>query len=175
MKLSLIVSALLAVSATLFAGETHDRHAAAAAPSKDFDLIKSLAGDWKGTAVMEGKTEEIKTSFHVSSMGSAVVETMAAGTPNEMTNVYHVVGGKLMMTHYCAMGNAPLLTPTKSDAKSVTMEAVAANGIDPKKTPHMHAVTFTMADKDHLTASWRASNMGAGDEKPSVFNYERVH
>ena len=24
-------------------------------------------------------------------------------------------------------------------------------------------------------ASWRASNMGAEDEKPSVFNYERVH
>ena len=73
------------------------------------------------------------------------------------------------------MGNAPLLKTTKSDAKSVTMEAVAANGIDLKTTPHMHAVTFTMPDKDHLTASWRASNMGAEDEKPSVFSYERVH
>jgi hypothetical protein len=67
-----------------------------------------------------------------------------------MTNVYHDVNGKLMMTHYCAMGIAP------------------------KTTPHMHGLVYHWTDTDHLTATWTSANAGKEHEAPSVFSYARI-
>ncbi|MBI3505097.1 MAG: hypothetical protein HY059_09665 [Proteobacteria bacterium] len=171
MKLALLVSIALASSVASFAGEPH--HAAAPA-SKDFEFIKSLAGTWKGETTAHGKKEQTISVFKVTSGGSAVVETMSPGTEHEMTNVYHVVDGKLMMTHYCAIGNAPQMRIVSSDAKSVSLKGIKANGIDPKSTPHMHSLTYALADKDHLKATWTSANMGKEHDGPSTFEYTRA-
>ena len=178
-NLSLAFAVVLAVGAVSSvraedAKKDVDHAHAAKAASKEFEKVKQLAGTWKGTADMEGKKVDTKTVFKLTSGGSAVVETMEPGDEYEMVNVYHDVDGKLMMTHYCAMGNAPQLTVTKSDDKSITLEGIKANGIDPKTTPHMHSVVYTLADNDHLTATWTSANMGKEHEKPSVFVYTRV-
>jgi hypothetical protein len=144
------------------------------ADSKEFALVKGLVGTWKGTCDMGGKPTATTTTFRLTAAGSAVVETMDVGTPHEMTNVYHDVNGKLEMTHYCALGNAPQMRVVKSDADSVALEAVAANGIDPKITPHMHGLAYSFGDKNHLTATWTALNVGKEHEAPSVFSYTRV-
>lgn len=91
MKRSIMLSAMLALTAAAFAGE----HSPKKAASKEFEMLKQLAGDWKGEADMMGKKEACTTTFKVSSGGSAIIETMGAGTPHEMTNVYHDVDGKL--------------------------------------------------------------------------------
>ncbi len=175
MKGALLLSAVLTLSPLAQAGE-HKEHAmhASQAASKEFETLKTFAGDWKGEGEMEGKKMPVTTSFRVTSGGSAVVETMGAGTENEMTNVYHVVDGRLMMTHYCAFGNAPQMKLTKAGEKWLGFETVKANGIDPKKTPHMHALVYEMPDKDHLTGTWTSANMGKEHEAPGVFNYSRV-
>lgn len=172
MKPSLMPS-ILALSLLSAVAVAHEHPVAPAAPAQ-WEAIKSLVGDWKGSGVMDGQKVDAKTSFRLTSGGSAIVETMAGGTPHEMTNVYHLVDGKVTMTHYCAMGNAPQMKMTKADAKSMSFEAVRANGIDPAKTPHMHALTYQFADKDHFSASWTAANMGKEKQEPGVFNYERV-
>jgi hypothetical protein len=165
------IALLLAVSvvASLVAAHEH-----AASSSKELDRIKALAGDWKGTGMMEGKKAELTTNFRVTAGGSAVVETMDAGTPHEMTNVYHDVDGKLAMTHYCMAGNAPDMRVVKSDGKSLSLAARKGNGIDPEKTPHMHGLSLSFVDKDHMTATWQSANMGPEHMAPAVFNYERV-
>ena len=170
MKRSLLLSAFVVLSTLSYAGEPMKMQT----PSKDFELVKGLVGDWKGTADMEGKTVPTTTSFHLTAAGSAVVETMDAGTPHEMTNVYHDVNGKLMLTHYCAMGNAPEMKVEKADDHSIAFKTIKANGIDPKTTPHMHSLAYSLADKDHLTATWTSMNMGKEHEAPAVFKYARV-
>jgi len=173
MKNVLILSVLV-LSAPAFAGEPRAAAKTDPASAKQFELIKSLAGDWQGTTTMEGKPLTTKTTFRVTSAGSAVVETINAGTPHEMTNVYHLVDGRLMMTHYCALGNAPQMRAVKGDDKSLAFETVRGNGIDPKKTPHMHGVSYAIPDKDHLSATWTAANMGEEHASASVFSYTRV-
>jgi hypothetical protein len=169
MKNTLLVLAVLSVAAVSVRAHEH-----AAKASKELEMMKGLAGDWKGVVEMDGKKVEATTSFRVTAGGSAVVETMGAGTPEEMTNVYHDVNGKLFMTHYCAMGNAPQMKVVKESGKSLAFESVKANGIDPKTTPHMRGVAYDMPDKDHLSATWSSANMGPEHHAPPTFNYERV-
>ncbi|MCB0360953.1 MAG: hypothetical protein KDD44_14995, partial [Bdellovibrionales bacterium] len=77
--------------------------------SAELNRIKALAGKWKTTTSMFGKeNEEVFTEYKVTAGGSAVVETIFPGTPNEMVSVYYDDdAGKLAMTHYCMMRNRP--------------------------------------------------------------------
>ena len=75
--------------------------------SQAFESMKSLAGNWEGSEVSGDKEKPVKVEYKVSSNGSTIVETLFPGTKYEMITVYHDNGGKLSMTHYCAIGNQP--------------------------------------------------------------------
>src|SRR5690349_7146838 len=79
--------------------------------SKEFEAIKTLAGHWEGNTdeKMPNMSGQVTIDYKVTSGGSAVVETLNAGTPHEMVSVYTDNGGKLAMTHYCLMMNQPHL------------------------------------------------------------------
>src|SRR5271156_1678238 len=80
--------------------------------SAQLDRMKELVGTWKGTSPdMDEGTIEVR--YHLSSGGTAVVETISPGSPHEMTTVYYDEGGKLTMTHYCMLGNHPIMHLTK--------------------------------------------------------------
>ncbi|MCB0321697.1 MAG: hypothetical protein KDD60_12295, partial [Bdellovibrionales bacterium] len=52
--------------------------------SSEFKRIKSLEGTWRSTTSMFGKeNEEVFTEYKVTAAGSAVVETIFPGTPQE--------------------------------------------------------------------------------------------
>src|SRR5436305_965324 len=91
---------------------TEPRVVSAASPSQEamFNQIKSLNGKWAMTGSEASMKGEI--DFVVSSNNSVVREIMFPGTPHEMTNVYHLDGPSILMTHYCAMGNQPHLRAT---------------------------------------------------------------
>jgi len=36
-----------------------------------------------------------------------VIEKLFAGQPKEMTTIYHLDGGQLVLAHYCSLGNQP--------------------------------------------------------------------
>ena len=50
--------------------------------------------------------------YRVAANGSVVVERNFPDTPKEMISVYHDRGGKLSMTHYCALANQPQMSLT---------------------------------------------------------------
>lgn len=168
---NLLLSCLAAVSLSAVSASAHGK---TAPDSKEFARIKALVGEWKGTSVMEGKTVDVASSFKLTANGSAVLEVLGAGTPHEMVNVYHDVDGKLVMTHYCAAGNAPLMKLVKADMGSLSLAAVDANGIDVKKTPHMHSLVYSFEGPDKIKTTWTSANMGHDHEKPAVFEYKRA-
>lgn len=122
--------------------------------SQPFESLKSLAGTWEGAKVSGEKEEPVKVEYKVSSNGSTVVETLFPGTPYEMITVYHDKGGKLTMTHYCAIGNQPQMDLVKTDGKVMEFSLSEASHIDVAKEGHMHGLKLTMVDQDHLIQNW---------------------
>ena len=145
-------------------------------PSPEFDQVRKLAGKWTGTQV--GKPDDkmagpLTTEFKVTSAGSAVEETLGPGTPHEMVDMYVDEGGKLAMTHYCAMGNQPHMVLSKANAKSITLDMDKAPGVDAAKDPHMHTLILEMPDANHLTERWTSHKDGKAEETV-VFNFTRT-
>src|SRR4051812_27448968 len=76
--------------------------------SSELEQVKKLAGTWTGTMVApDGKSTPLTTVYRVTSGGSAVEERLTMGSMEEMVDMYADEGGKVSMTHYCAMGNHP--------------------------------------------------------------------
>src|SRR5690348_4435024 len=92
-----LVSLLLVVPAVCGAGSPPAFDAKAA-----FDRLRGLAGTW------EAKTEKetFRITYEVISSGSAVVERTAVGDTS-METIYHLDGSRLLLTHYCMLGNQP--------------------------------------------------------------------
>lgn len=115
--------------------------------SAAFERMKTLAGKWTGESPMMGK---MHTEFRVIAGGSVIEERFGEGTPMEMLSTYHDVNGKLMMKHYCALGNQPQMQLTKSTADSLTFDFVSTPGLNAAKEKHMHGATYTFIDANHL-------------------------
>ena len=122
MKRMLIVTAGLAVALAVAPAPAAAQPADAAPEDTIHDarsamaFLKSLAGDWvNASRSTEHGTSSPVATFQVIAGGSAVVETTGAGTPNEMTTVFHMDGDQLLQTHYCALQNAPVLRFEPSD------------------------------------------------------------
>ncbi len=140
--------------------------------SAEFEKIKSLAGTWEGDNVMspDGK---MKVIYEVTSNGSAVLERLGPGTPSEMVSVYHDENGKLVMTHYCAIGNQPKLKLAASSADKITMVFAKGNLINPKKENHMHSLEITFLGADQMKQEW-TGYMNGKLLPPTVFTLTRV-
>ena len=112
--------------------------------SAEFERIKALAGVWKGTSETDGKTEPAEIDYKVTSMGSAVVETLFPGTPHEMVSIYHDNDdGKLSMTHYCGLGNRPELDLKKADNDRLEFELSPLSHL--AATQHMHGLNLDLS------------------------------
>src|SRR5690349_3118062 len=68
-----------------------------------FARLKSLAGEWTADTPM-GKSH---VTYQIIAGGTALVERETAEKMPEMLTVYHLDGGKLILTHYCMAGNQP--------------------------------------------------------------------
>jgi hypothetical protein len=131
-----------------------EHNAAPYTGSAEFERMKQLVGVWEGTSDM-GKGERVKVEYRLTAGGSALVETLFPGSPEEMVSVYHDRRGKLVMTHYCMLRNQPRMTLAKADAQTIELVfAKEGNDIDPTKEKHMHAVRITFTDNDHITQHW---------------------
>lgn len=145
---------LLALPLVLIAQAfAHDMPAPPAMP-KDFDTLKGLVGTWEGTSAMNGKDEKVTVVYELTSGGTAIEEKLMPGTPQEMVSMYYKNGKSLAMTHYCALGNHPQMQLKEGDSHHLSFEMTKPVGVNSMKEPHMHAVTLTMTDADHLTQKW---------------------
>ncbi len=114
-----------------------------------FDQIKKLEGSWTSA----DKEHPCEVTYKVSSGGTVLVETMSMHNA-EMITVYHADGDALALTHYCMLGNQPRMRAAK-DQKPGEIKFEGDGGTNMKpEDKHMHSLTVTFVDADHLRQDW---------------------
>jgi hypothetical protein len=113
---------------------------------RQFEMLKALEGTWVASGA-EGSVPDAQIRYEVTSAGHAVVETIFPGAEHEMVSVYHLDNGKLVMTHYCAMGNQPFFTSEAGTADDeIKFTCTGAHNTASHGDPHMHEGVFTIGD-----------------------------
>lgn len=136
-----------------------------------FDRVRSLEGTW----VMKDEKgqEHIASVFKVSSSGSVVREIMFPGTAHEMTNVYHMDGPTLVMTHYCAGGNQPRMRAIAGDANTIHLKFDSVTNLGSADQVYMGGMVMTFVSADHVTADWTSYQGGKEILPHTVFELHR--
>jgi hypothetical protein len=153
---------LLALSQASYGGDETGAKLPQPSTNTGLEKMKKLAGTWL-VADKDGKpTDQVASIIKVTAGGSAVHETLFPGQPHEMVSVYTVDGPDLIMTHYCVLGNQPRMkADPNSPADQIVFRFNGGGNLDPKKDKHMHEVTLTIADDDHIEANATGWENGA--------------
>jgi hypothetical protein len=125
---------------------------------KSFDQLKSLAGSWEGKNSMG---EPVQVSYRITAGGSAVISEIQAHG-EDMISMFHFDGStRLLLTHYCAVGNQPrMLADASPDGKSITFNFLDATNLDTPQSGHMDHVVIAMLDPNHHTEEWNFIDHG---------------
>ena len=137
-------------------------------PNPAFEQLKKLDGTWESA----DKEHPCTVTYKVSSGGSALLETMSMGK-GEMLTVYHPDGDGVSMTHYCMLGNQPHMRAEK-ESKPDSIRFVCDGGSNMKcaSDKHMHSLTITFVDADHLKQEWALYD-GGKEQGVHSFNLVR--
>jgi hypothetical protein len=134
---------------------------------KAFNAIKNMPGTWEGQT-SEGDT--VQVNFKSVSRGSAVVSEILG--KEDMISVFHMDGSRLLMTHYCAMGNQPRMQASLSpDGKTITFNYVDATNLATPDAGHMQRMVLTVLDENHQIEEW--TFVDHGKEHRAVFDLHR--
>ncbi len=176
-RATIVLPVLLAIAAiSVYAGNKGGTsaegeggmHPKAYVGSPEFERLKALAGRWEselpmpggeGSEGKKGAINKVATEYRVAANGSVIVERDFPDTPKEMISVYHDRGGKLWMTHYCALGNQPQMSLTGSTEGVITLELVEGS-LDSSDEPHMHAVSIAFDGADGMSQTWSMYDQG---------------
>ena len=127
-----------------------------------FEQLKGLAGEWRGKAIHGGTTNDAVVNYRVIGGGSTVMETLFPGSPHERVTMDHLDGDKLMLTHYCAIGNQPrmVLDLEKSTPKLLVFDFAGGTNLDPAKDRHMHSARIGFTGANSLAGEWSSYQDG---------------
>lgn len=143
--------------------------ASAAQRAALLDRVKSLAGTWELQAP-DGTTATIE--FGVTAAGSAVREIMFPGTDHEMTNMYHMDGETMVVTHYCGSGNQPRMRATAAGPDRIDFAFDSVTNMTAADQDTMADLSLVWVDADHIRQEWRSTKSGQHTE-PAVFDLHR--
>ena len=121
---------LFAVAAFGYLAIADEKPADKAAPKNaGFEKIKSLAGEWQ-VAHAPGEHGEHgehagTVSYKVTAGGSAVLETLFAGTDHEMVTLFYMDGDDLTLTHYCMLQNRPLMRAERPSTHGAATKTIS--------------------------------------------------
>ena len=157
------VRILVAVFAVLFATAAFADSSALA-----FEKIKALSGSWDGKA---SNGRPVQVSFRVTSNGSAIMSEITGH--EDMISMFHMDGpNRLLLTHYCAVGNQPRMEASVSpDGKTITFNFVDATNLASPDAAHMRKMVLTLVDENHHTEVWTFNDHGK--EHTAVFDLRR--
>jgi hypothetical protein len=127
--------------------------------SAAFKRIQALAGDWEGSLEWSGTrtaTGKMNATYYATGGGTAVVENLVVDRDPVMTSVYHLDGGTLRVTHYCAAGNQPRLKAENVDdrAGTVRFALVDITNLSEPKAPHVEKIDLEFVDENHIVLTF---------------------
>ena len=143
--------------------EGSDHHAVKPSSNASFERLKTLAGTWTAN-IMTPDGAATTVEYRVTAGGSVVMQTMFAGTPDEMINMYTVDGDAVMATHYCSGRNQPLLRldPSKSTANELVFGFVKVSGAN--LDHYINGVQIRFGDDGKAVEEWSSN----GQEGPML-------
>ncbi|HKS75329.1 MAG TPA: hypothetical protein VJQ82_19130 [Terriglobales bacterium] len=176
---SLAVVVLLGISSLVYA--QHDMQKTDAPKSeaqKSFDQLKTLAGSWQGSMVIDPPSKEfdgktVQLTLRATSMGNALMHEMkVSGRPDDPITMLYLDGDRLLLTHYCDAGNRPrMVARTSPDGRTVDFDFLDVAGST--AYGHMDHAKFTVIDANHHSEEW--TYMQPGDKPAKVhFDLQRV-
>jgi hypothetical protein len=115
-----------------------------------FEHLKALNGTWEGKA---NSDRSVKIVFRPTSGGSALLSEILGA--EDMITMFHLDNDRVLMTHYCGVGNQPRMQATMaSDGKTITFNFIDGTNMSSPKAGHMDHLVITIADADHHTEDW---------------------
>lgn len=146
--------------------ETHP----AARTTPAFDQLKALAGHWE-TANPAGKKVEV--SYEVISNGSVLMERIHPSGEPDMISMYSLEADRILVTHYCSMGNQPIMQTAAAPAANGKLDFTLLRlaGARSPDEGHMAALTVSIPDKNHLVMTWTFDDHGK--MMSDTFSYTR--
>jgi hypothetical protein len=117
-----------------------------------FDRLRGLAGEWQA----KSDKGNFRVTYEVISAGSAVVERDAIERM-AMETIYYLDGSRLLLTHYCMLGNQPRMEARSYNPETgeLKFEFLDITNLAHSDAPHMRDATFHFVDADHLTGEWQ--------------------
>lgn len=159
---AVLIPALLAVSTPAFSQSD---------AQKSFDKLKTLAGTWQAT--FDGKP--MQATIRVTSMGNAIVHEMAGDSPEHPVTMIYLEGDRLLMTHYCDVGNRPRFEGKMSpDGKTLEFTLLDVGNLNSSQPGHMQHVVFAFVDANHHTEDWTFALNGKAPETGNL-DFHRVN
>jgi len=145
--------------------------------AKALEQLKSLAGDWEGSAEWRGArtgSYPMNAAYYVTGNGSALVENLISeGVPN-MTSVYHLDGANLRATHFCGTQNQPRLKAERIDLGHglIDFGFVDITNLKKPDAPHVDGLEIRFIDSNHLTVTFLFQS--GGKESREKISLQRV-
>jgi hypothetical protein len=165
MALTTVLGFILAASGASAAAQ--DMHAMGNSNAA-FNQLKSLAGTWVGS---KSQGEPVNVTYEVVSNGSAVMERLQPAKEDEMITMYSLEGNRVVVTHYCAMGNQPTMQtePLSTASGKYDFHFVRVSGTKTADEGHMVGLEVSMPDKNHLTQVWTFADHGKTSTQTFTF------
>ncbi|MEK6701691.1 MAG: hypothetical protein AABZ53_05470 [Planctomycetota bacterium] len=117
-----------------------------------------LVGEWMQTDEKGVKT--VASVITVTSAKSALREVMFPGAPHEMTNMYHMDGDSMVLTHYCAIGNQPRMKAKLGNANQLDFQFESVTNQSPADQEYMGRCVMTFKDADTIDVDWTSYKNG---------------
>jgi hypothetical protein len=150
-------------------------HASADRTNELLGRVKRLAGNWEMRE--EDGSWKPTPVISVGSGGSSVREVMFPGGGHEMTNMYHMDGDSLVVTHYCAVGNQPRMrcrgaVMNADGSVSLPFAFDAITNLGDAEGMYMGEMTLRIIDDNNIEQIWRHTEKGKVGE-PMTFVLRR--
>ncbi len=167
----LVVAGCQMTSPTVHSDASAEKDAALLGP------VSELLGDWEMPD--EGGAPFHAATFAMTAGGSAVREIMFPGAPQEMTNLYHMDGGELVITHYCAAGNQPRMVASEAvetdDATVFHFQLDSVSNLRESHDHYMGDMTLTIQKDGGLRQDWRSYDREGNLTDPVTFLLSRMN
>jgi hypothetical protein len=155
LKLLRFVSIAMLSVCTFTHAQSSDKPVTPSDAQKSFDLLKTLAGTWKGAITTDnpamGTDQLMPLSIRVASHGNALIHELS--TPGPEVTVFYLDNDRLTLIHYCDFGNRPHMVARPSvDGKTVEFDLVDAPGSN--QVGHVSHWVVTVIDANHHIEDW---------------------
>ena len=136
-----------------------------------FDQVKSLQGEWMATD--DKGNQYVAAVFSVTAGGSAVREIMLPGTQHEMTNMYHMDGPTLVMTHYCAAGNQPRMRAVAGEPGTLDFKFDSVTNLTAQDETYMGSMVMKLEGPNTVVTHWTSYKDGVVSDHTADFRWTR--